>query len=49
MTALELLYALSGTQKKTKEELMRLADIYLAAGRITEDGYKKFIDLLNKQ
>ena len=42
-----LLKSLIKRNKKTKAELTRLANVYVAAGQLTEDEYMEIMELIN--
>lgn len=42
-----LLKSLIKRGKKTKAELTKLANVYLAAGQLTEDEYMEIMELIN--
>ena len=46
--AYKIMKNLIQSRVKTKEELLDMADVYYAAGRLTAEEYKEIVDEINK-
>lgn len=47
--AYRIMKSLVSNGTKTKEELLNMADVYFAAGRLTEDQYAEIVELVGKK
>lgn len=47
--AYKIMKSLIANSKKTKEELLNMADVYYAAGRLSDEQYTELVELMEQK